>query len=81
MTTLHDLRAEPRPMWQALAHQLVLCKPGDARLPLLNRLYLDMSYADRLRTLAELHACRQARRYQALAQAGAVIRLPDGAVP
>ena len=68
MMTLHDLRAEPRPLWQALAHQLVDCRPGDRRLPLLNSLYRDLSPADKLRTLGELDQCRRAKRAQLLAQ-------------
>ena len=64
-------------MWAALAHQLVLCKPSDPRLPLLNSLYRDLGPADKLRCLAELDQCRRARRAQILATSGAVIMLPD----
>lgn len=68
MMTLHDLRAEPRPLPVALANQLAACKPGDVRLGLLNRLYCDLSPGDKLRTIAELHQIRSARRGESLAQ-------------
>ena len=68
MMTLHDLRAEPRPLWQAIAHQLVDCRPGDRRLPLLNSLYCDLSPADKLRCQGELWACRRAKRAEMLAE-------------
>jgi hypothetical protein len=41
MTTLHDLRAEPRSLPVALAHELARTKPGEARLKLLNGIYLE----------------------------------------
>ncbi len=64
MTTLHDLRAEPRPMWQALAQQLAACRPSDVKLKLLNDLYCRMSPSEKLACRAELHAIRCARRGQ-----------------
>jgi len=70
--TLHDLRAEPRSLPVALAHQLAVTKPGDVRLTLLNALYLDLNPADKLRCLGELNACRRARRGESLATAGRV---------
>ena len=68
MTTLQDLRAEPRPLWQALAHELARTRPGEARLNLLNSLYRDLTPADALRCRAELHAVRAARRGESPAQ-------------
>ena len=68
MMTLQDLRAEPRPLPIALAQQLVLCRPGDPRLPLLNGLFRDLSPADKLRCQGELYECRRARRALLLAK-------------
>ena len=42
--------------------------PGDVRLGLLNRLYIEMDPANKLRVQAELHACRAAIRREMLAE-------------
>lgn len=60
--SLTDLERRVRPYPVALAQELARTKPGESRLALLNRLYLDMLPADKLRVQAELHAIRSARR-------------------
>lgn len=59
---------------EALADQLAACRPGDARLRLLNRLYCDLTPADKLRTQGELHRIRLARRGEIFAIIGEVRR-------
>jgi hypothetical protein len=56
--------AETRPLPIALAHCMVVCKPGRdiARMLILNRLFNSLDLAGRLQTKAELAACRDAAR-------------------
>ena len=51
-----------RPLPIALAQILSNAKPGDGRLPALNRLYSALSPADKLRCQDEMRWCRLAKR-------------------
>ena len=57
-----------RHLWEALAHCIVLAKPGSDRLARLNVMYLDLSPGDKLRCPAEIRKCHAARRGEHLAE-------------
>lgn len=57
-----------RPIWMALAHEIVRAKIGTPRMELLNRIYIRLQQADKTRCQAELAECKAARRGQRLAQ-------------
>ena len=52
----------------ALAHCLMTARLGTGRMALLDRAFLRLMPADRLRCRAELHACREAKRAQYLSE-------------
>lgn len=58
-----------RPLPIALAHSLVVCKPGRdiARLLILNRLFNGLTLADAIRCRNEIQRCRAAVRGELLA--------------
>lgn len=66
MTDLQRQAAAARPLPIALAHAAARCKPGDARLELLNRIYVGSKKYDQLRYQAELHRVKAARRGETL---------------
>ena len=51
-----------RELWLALAHCIVLAKPGTDKLMRLNMMYMDLSPGDKLRCQAEIRKCQAARR-------------------
>ena len=51
-----------RDFWMALAHCIVLAKPGTDKLMRLNVMYLGLSPDDKLRCQAEIRKCQAARR-------------------
>lgn len=60
--------APSRPLWKALAHTIANAKPGSERAHLLNRLYIgELSNAEKLCCIAEIHECRAAKRGARLA--------------
>lgn len=61
--------SDRRPLAIALAHCMVVCRPGRdiARLLILNRIHDGNSFAQQLQTRAELQRCRQAVRGELLA--------------
>ncbi len=54
-------QCEPRDLPIALAHCLAACKPGAARLDVLNRIYNRLSFAEAFRCRNELLECRWAK--------------------
>lgn len=61
--------SDRRPLGIALAHAMVVCKPGRdiARLLILNRLFQGSTWAVQAQCRAELTRCRQAVRGELLA--------------
>jgi hypothetical protein len=51
-----------RDLWMALAHCIVLAKPGSDKLMRLNVMYMDLPPGDKLRCQAEIRKCQAARR-------------------
>jgi len=51
-----------RDLWRALAHCIVLAKPGTDKMMKLNRMLLELSPGDKLRCQAEIRKCQAARR-------------------
>lgn len=77
---MRGLDAPLRTYPTALAEQLAQCRPGEARLKLLNDLYLRLDLGDRLACLTALESVRRARRIEML-RTGNVVRLPRGVLP